>query len=192
MAAPTARRGISNASSAMRTPASRAARCGDTGGSKRYRSGKSRSSGTPAQARTDSRSVPSTAPVCTGFQYMASSAATRSAERTVFPTFVSVPVTKEPFIGEQKRNVRVSFGCATSIMAPTSSASMSRESFAVSDNRSRAEPGGTVGGRIARTPNPRARRCAAKSSAVSLDPRITGTMWESLPRCRSRFAAIHF
>ena len=34
------------------------------------------------------------APVWIGFQYTPSSAATSSAERTVLPTFVSVPVTK--------------------------------------------------------------------------------------------------
>ena len=108
---PAGAAGNSNASRAIRTPASRDARCGETGGSNRYRSKGSRSSVASAQARTDSRSVPSLAPVCTGFQYTASNAATRRAERTVFPTFVSVPVTKYPVIGKRKPRARWKIRC---------------------------------------------------------------------------------
>ena len=73
----------------------------------------------------------------------------------------------------------------------TRSASIALESFAVSDKRSRAVPGGTVGGRIARTPKPRALQMRGKMSPpLRLIPGSPARSANRFPRYRSRFAAI--
>ena len=86
-----------------------------------------------------------------------------AAEATVLPTPVSVPVTKRP------RQRPASFSAAAS--ASTNRSSTASDTPALTETRSRAVPGGTLGGRIARTSNPppEARRPPATARLVVAD-----------------------
>src|SRR5882762_1507018 len=84
----------------------------------------------------------------------------------------------------------VKFRVRHSYREPESRSSSLRSIAAVNENRSRAFPAGTVGGRIARTANPSACKNSAALSASSFEPTITGTICDSVaaqshPRSRN-------
>ena len=117
--------------------------------------------GEPARRRTSCASVSSARPACTGFQYAASRKRVSPAQKTVLPMSVSVPVTT---MAELMPRARPRSSASAANSAPTACSS----TLSVIEMRRRAVPSGTVGGRTARTSNPRAAGAAASATAAAI------------------------